>query len=80
MTPAQLQTLQVIDRLTRKNGFHPSQAEISDERGSKNPSAARGMFDRLQREGFVTREPHEARSIRITEKGYKHLRDHERAT
>lgn len=66
LTDTQLRFLETIRRLIAERGFNPSVRDIAAARGCA-VFAAQEMIDRLERKGFIIRDPKLARSIRVVE-------------
>lgn len=59
--------LKAIEEITKEKGYPPTVREIGDRVGLKSSSATKGHLDRLKRDGFVTWEERQPRTIRVIE-------------
>ncbi|WP_182101729.1 LexA family protein [Niallia taxi] len=50
------------------NGYPPTVREIADEVGLSSTSTVHGHLDRLEREGYIKRDPNKPRTILIVER------------
>lgn len=67
ITPRQKQALKFIIAFSERYPYPPTNTEIAEGIDSSTESV-RQMLLKLQEQGYITREPHLARSIFITEK------------
>jgi repressor LexA len=63
LTPSQQRVYEFIASTADKWG--PSVREIAAGLAYKSPHAVTGMLDQLERKGWITREPGQARGIRV---------------
>lgn len=65
MTPLESMTLEAVRVLTERRGVPPSYDEVAAYIGLQSRSGVARMVDSLERQGWLEREPHRARSLRI---------------
>lgn len=65
LTKKQIETLEVIERLTERNGLPPSLREIQREMGLANQSTVSFHVSNLRDKGYITYEPNKKRTIKI---------------
>lgn len=75
MTQKQLETLHAIDRLTKANGYAPTQREIAEAIGL-SLHATQSRLDYLADDGFILRPWAIQRAITITRLGRSYLKAH----
>ncbi|MHB8766445.1 MAG: LexA family protein [Deferrisomatales bacterium] len=63
-TPKQAQYLAFLDRYTRQKGYPPAEGDVQAYFGVSAPSVHQ-MIVTLERKGFVSRVPGQARSVRV---------------
>lgn len=69
-TEAQLRYLGAIQRLSAMRGYPCTTREIADELGVGSTNAVQQMLQRLERDGFLTRDRKVARSLLLTTKAF----------
>jgi repressor LexA len=70
LTPRQLDILQWISGFADAHGYAPTYRQIGHHYGWKSPGAAVSTHLRLlERKGVVTREPGQARTLKLTPLG-----------
>jgi repressor LexA len=67
--PDKLDVLQYIKNYMNDNGWAPSVREIGASIGASSTGTANYFLVQLEDDGFIFREPHTARAIRITSDG-----------
>ena len=60
-----MQVFQAIKEFNKKHGFSPSIRELGSILGISSPGSVYLHLDRLRKMGWISSEPHKARSIRI---------------
>jgi SOS-response transcriptional repressor LexA len=65
VTPLERKTLEGVRVLTEQLGVPPSYEEVAAYVGLLSRSGVARMVDSLERQGWLEREPHRARSLRI---------------
>jgi len=68
MTYRQKEALDFIKGFWGQNGFAPSYDQIAEAMGIKSKSGVHRVITCLVERGWVVREPHKARSVRVVEK------------
>lgn len=73
-TPTQLRMLRFVDLWIEHHGYAPTTREIATGCGVRSTNAVIEIVLRLEKKGFLMREPNLARSLRMTEIGRAHAR------
>ncbi|MGE5484467.1 MAG: transcriptional repressor LexA [Ignavibacteriales bacterium] len=71
LTPRQVQILDYIKRCVREKGYPPSVREIGRAVGLNSTSTVHGHLDKIERKGFIKRDPTKPRTIEI--KGFDRI-------
>lgn len=61
--------IRYIHQATQENGFPPTIREIGAAVGLSSPSTIHGHLSRMQKKGFLYRDPTKPRTIELTKKG-----------
>ena len=64
-TVTTMQVFTAIKEFNKKHGFSPSIRELGSILGVSSPGSVHLHLDRLRKMGWISSEPHKARSIRI---------------
>jgi hypothetical protein len=72
---SQLAALRAIHDLTIQNGYAPSVRDVGEAIGRSSSSTAQRIIDYLKRRGWIDYAPKIARSMKITDKGMKVLKE-----
>ncbi|MEA4973726.1 LexA repressor [bioreactor metagenome] len=65
LSQKQLQILEYMKKEVREKGYPPSVREICDAVGLKSTSTVHGHLERLERKGYIKRDPSKPRAIEI---------------
>lgn len=65
ITERQAEVLRTITELAEQKGYAPTIREIGDALGIRSSQPVHQHLRALQRKGYITREPHRARTIRV---------------
>lgn len=71
----QKQILDFIIHATKTKGYPPSVREICKAVGLKSTSTVHGHLERLEKKGYIRRDPTKPRAIEITSKNYENISD-----
>ncbi|MDD5945261.1 MAG: transcriptional repressor LexA [Clostridia bacterium] len=65
LSQKQMQILEYMKREVKEKGYPPSVREICDAVGLKSTSTVHGHLERLERKGYIRRDPSKPRAIEI---------------
>ena len=65
LSDKQLEIFEYIQSFTRERGFPPSVREIGEAVGLRSPSTVHAHLKTLDRAGYITRDGHKMRAIRM---------------
>jgi repressor LexA len=65
ITPAQARVLKVLEKLTERENFPPTRAELAKECGFASPNAAQEHLEALARKGAIVMYKNLSRGIQI---------------
>ena len=65
ISPKQLQILEYLKKEVREKGYPPSVREICEATGLKSTSTVHGHLSRLEKKGYIRRDPTKPRAIEI---------------
>lgn len=65
LTRRQRDVLQVLSDYIDKHGYSPTVRDIADITGHRSTSTVHGLLDRLEQNGYISREPSSPRTIRV---------------
>ena len=65
LSQKQAQILEYMKKEVREKGYPPSVREICDAVGLKSTSTVHGHLERLERKGYIKRDPSKPRAIEI---------------
>ena len=65
LSEKQLEIFEYLQDFTRKHGFPPSVREIGEAVGLRSPSTVHAHLKALDRAGYITRDGHKMRAIRM---------------
>ncbi len=66
LTPRQAEILEYIKQCVREKGYPPSVREIGRAVGLSSTSTVHGHLDKIERKGFIRRDPTKPRTIEVT--------------
>ena len=69
LTTRQKQILEYIRECVHKFGYPPSVREICKEVGLSSPSTVHGYLNRLEKLGYIRRDPTKNRTIELLDEG-----------
>ena len=65
LSQKQIQILEYMKKEVKEKGYPPSVREICDAVGLKSTSTVHGHLERLERKGYIRRDPSKPRAIEI---------------
>ena len=65
ITARQSEVLRTITILTEQKGYPPTVREIGDALGGRSTCTVQRCLETLERKGYITRTPRQARTIRV---------------
>ena len=65
ISPKQLQILEYLKKEVREKGYPPSVREICEATGLKSTSTVHGHLSRLEKKGYIRKDPTKPRAIEI---------------
>jgi len=65
ITERQAEVLQTITELSERHGYAPTVREIGDALGGRSTCTVQRCLETLERKGYITRTPRQARTIRV---------------
>ena len=65
LSQKQFEILEYMKKAVREKGYPPSVREICDAVGLKSTSTVHGHLERLERKGYIRRDPAKPRAIEI---------------
>lgn len=73
LTERQQRILDCIRRFIQERGYPPTMRDIGRDVGISSSSAVKYQLEQLERRGFIERDPHSSRGIRLSAAGARYM-------